>query len=677
MEGLLPNSIKISADYIFSFKFVRSGHFEESEACFLMTCVPLVLLFSVLVLLTSRSSTKADAFRTTLFRRNTDAAVPSVQNAEAHSPGLFRRAFPRRNKAVGATDRNATAVNASTSSRWWEGFSPSHPFRILLPEEEDELFFNEKDADWSDEDDNNNVDDDDEDTNLVQNQSINTTTPSIVHFCFLVHGHRGHSRDLSYVQHAMRKAAGKCNGKKMKSCFIVHSATCNEKKTDDGIAAGGERLIDEMLQVIRENMEPEPGKLQDITISVLGNSLGGLYARYAVSLLQQRCRDSCKNATTINLNEQENNDTDYYILDDAFSVYCNIFCTTATPHLGISRHTFLPLPRLAEIRVAKAMGQSGHDLFRLNSLLKEMATADSFIQSLAGFRKRIAYANAFGTDFPVPASTAAFLHESSTYPHHVIETTSRGEADKPINSKTYAEDKSLVVATLHTPSKHECETARGCYDNANTPKSQSKDGIESSSHGSETDDVEIEGDDLELAQMSTSLDSLGWKKVFVDMRKEVPRISIPKAIPKVNALLRRNASGSSSVNNSEHESVDDESSSAADNSASAEAAPTSPSNAVEPIHKMKENNVVSSKDVAAAVLLTALPDEEMAFHWPMGHNMIVAFSRSRWSTYVNKAGRPVVDALARELVHDIFAFQAKPETNSDEDEIAGDRTSDE
>ena len=37
--------------------------------------------------------------------------------------------------------------------------------------------------------------------------------------------------------------------------------------------------------------------------------------------------------------------------------------------------------------------------------------------------------------------------------------------------------------------------------------------------------------------------------------------------------------------------------------------------------------------------------------------MIVAFSRSKLSTYLNKAGRPVVDALAKALVEDIFAFQ--------------------
>jgi hypothetical protein len=52
------------------------------------------------------------------------------------------------------------------------------------------------------------------------------------------------------------------------------------------------------------------------------------------------------------------------------------------------------------------------------------------------------------------------------------------------------------------------------------------------------------------------------------------------------------------------------------------------------------------------------PDEtHFAIHWPLGHNMIVAFSRSRWSAHMNKAGRPVVDALAKEIVNDILSFQ--------------------
>jgi hypothetical protein len=47
---------------------------------------------------------------------------------------------------------------------------------------------------------------------------------------------------------------------------------------------------------------------------------------------------------------------------------------------------------------------------------------------------------------------------------------------------------------------------------------------------------------------------------------------------------------------------------------------------------------------------TTLDETHFAIHWPLGHNMIVAFSRSRWSAHMNKAGRPVVDALANEIV---------------------------
>jgi hypothetical protein len=40
--------------------------------------------------------------------------------------------------------------------------------------------------------------------------------------------------------------------------------------------------------------------------------------------------------------------------------------------------------------------------------------------------------------------------------------------------------------------------------------------------------------------------------------------------------------------------------------------------------------------------------------------MLVAFSRSRWSKYMNRGGRPVVDSLAKELVEDIFRW-TRPE----------------
>jgi hypothetical protein len=50
-------------------------------------------------------------------------------------------------------------------------------------------------------------------------------------------------------------------------------------------------------------------------------------------------------------------------------------------------------------------------------------------------------------------------------------------------------------------------------------------------------------------------------------------------------------------------------------------------------------------------------DSSEGLYLPMGHNMIVAFSRSSIRTYMNKGGRPVVDALAKEVVEDIFSWK--------------------
>lgn len=101
-----------------------------------------------------------------------------------------------------------------------------------------------------------------------------------------------------------------------------------------------------------------------------------------------------------------------------------------------------------------------------------MATSPRFLRPLAAFKKRIAYANAFGTDFPVPGSTAAFLDLDSDYPHYfdeyfeetndkIVEEigkelgTSTDATDESINGKKEsicpATERGLVVAIFQTP----------------------------------------------------------------------------------------------------------------------------------------------------------------------------------------------------------------------------------
>jgi Putative serine esterase (DUF676) len=131
--------------------------------------------------------------------------------------------------------------------------------------------------------------------------------------------------------------------------MIVHTPICNENRTKDGVMNGGERLLNEIFDVIRSSTMQQTThdtssivEIRDITISFVGNSLGGLYSRYAISRLAE--------------------ETDDMILDGRWKLHFNIFCTTASPHLGISKHTYFPIPRAAEIGVAHTMGETGKDL---------------------------------------------------------------------------------------------------------------------------------------------------------------------------------------------------------------------------------------------------------------------------------------------------------------------------
>ena len=501
---------------------------------------------------------------------------------------------------------------------------------------------------------------------LVETRDL---TPDVTHFCFLIHGHRGLSKDLRYMQAVMRRegamerkrrwkrtvesttdsvSSNRSSSSKLlttvdaqpevqspsttlQDCaprnndnllhdIVVHSAVCNEHKTMDGVRNGGERLVEEMIQVICEEMDKRPIRdsrqqklereevsnkdfLQDVTISVVGNSLGGLFGRYAIAKLVEQC-------TPI---DDPAHGGKCWVLKEKYRIHFNIFCTTATPHLGISGHTYVQIPRAAEIGVAHALGDTGKDLFRLNDLIHTMATCPSFLRPLASFRKRIAYANAYGTDFPVPASTAAFLSESSTYPHHFVSDSESNEDRKDDEggfttgdedgdeSVDVVDDNGLIIATLHTPASHQLHQDHGDESNVD-----------------HDEDEEVD----ELHRMSKSLDRLGWKKVFVDMRYQIPSVELPQALH-----IRRRKPPSPMFTSADHDCY---------------------------LQSLRQHSsVVQSKDVASAV---AVPPTFDRLSIPLGHNMMVAFSRSPATTSFYKGGRPVVDVLAKELVRDIFSW---------------------
>ena len=201
----------------------------------------------------------------------------------------------------------------------------------------------------------------------------------LIHFVFLVHGYKGKSTDLSYLQANLRKrmeqrASSLLPSPSPSPTLVIHNAVSNENQTMDGVQQGGERLFREILHTIRTHVQHEirlsninSSRLNvnhgstHVTLSIIGNSLGGIYSRYAVAKLAA-------------MSTQSNNDMDqptssFPIDQGLIRIHYNVFCTTASPHLGISRHTWLKLPRFLEVFIAYLLGDTGRDLYVLYSFL--------------------------------------------------------------------------------------------------------------------------------------------------------------------------------------------------------------------------------------------------------------------------------------------------------------------
>jgi len=438
------------------------------------------------------------------------------------------------------------------------------------------------------------------------------------HFVFLVHGWLGNEMEMSYIAGALEKAipsspsSGGDDDLAENDAIVVHKVSCNNGKTADGIAAGGTRLADEIIATIKSHLgqskgeaegkgeavanservaedEGEPGlegegedadenenedeglvernengaelekssdEVQHVTFSIVGNSLGGLYARYALSILPSQL--------------------------GSIVMHPNVFCTTATPHLGVASHTYVPIPRVAERVIGRGMGLTGRDLFRLDpldgedrDLIYRMSTEDAFLGPLSKFEKRIAYANAFRTDFQVPTDTAAFLSTLSAYPHRL--------------ARTYKEK--FVATILHTET-HDWRK----FDTIFREPSMEHD----------------------ILTMSTKLDSLGWTKVFIDVRERIP-------MPSVQLPGMRRRSSRSELN--------------------------------EFVAERRESGAFNETGVLieSRELVTLMnPTERL--HFPLGHTVMVANSKSDWYARLNEQGKPVMDMLATELVQDMLRF---------------------
>jgi len=456
--------------------------------------------------------------------------------------------------------------------------------------------------------------------------------------------------------------------------LVIHKCKCNLNRTGDGVKQGGERLYKELLDVIRcfvkdqsqrkisggvgggdntresteEEKEGDDSKesistpTTCVTISMVGNSLGGLYSRYALVKISGLAKEQCANENNDETNQQSDDNGSILIDGGEIRIYFNVFCTTATPHLGVSGHTWLPIPRKIETKLSRVMDDTGRDIFRLNELIKTMCTCPTYLELLALFEKRIAYANAYYTDFAVPTQTAAFLNENSTYPHHILDiapsveditmNSSDGEADATKND--------LIVATFNTPRlERKKKTSTTLKTSCIIEKSALRDKYDGDK--SHTD---------ELLEMSTGLDELGWQKVFVDIRSTLPYVPIPcigkkRGTSRLSYALKLDSSQSEEMNycleEEENEELDE-----------------LPSITSPTLSSKNQRNTLQSRDVAKVF---SSPDNNV-LSFPMGHNMMVADSKNKMSTFIYKGGRPLMDKLGKDLVNEILSWNQSPRT---------------
>ncbi|KAF2822253.1 lipase/serine esteras-like protein [Ophiobolus disseminans] len=186
------------------------------------------------------------------------------------------------------------------------------------------------------------------------------------HLCVLVHGLWGNPEHLKYVSTTLRQRFPEDR------LEILVAKRNAGSFTYDGVDTGGERVASEVEHRLEELAQDG----HDIKkISVIGYSLGGLVARFAIGLLYSR--GIFERIQPVN------------------------FTTFATPHLGVRTPLRGYHSHIWNILGARTLSMSGRQLFGIDtfrdtgrSLLAVLADPDSiFIKGLAQFQHRSLYAN--------------------------------------------------------------------------------------------------------------------------------------------------------------------------------------------------------------------------------------------------------------------------------------------
>lgn len=481
------------------------------------------------------------------------------------------------------------------------------------------------------------------------------------HVMVLKHGITSNHREMGYVKEALERAYDGSLEKK-NSKLMVYSAKCNEKNSLDGIEAGGLRLAKEINDVLRGTATDIAREYQHrhcnglslnntikctkIALSIMGNSMGGLYGRFALRYI------------------------DWIVPIDLGStvveivIVPHIFATIATPHLGMKDMSYFKVPKFLEPLAAVIFGQSGNDLFRRSALKKEksgshrknspgvevkgdyeeqyryndiierLSLDPKFLNPLSRFSRRIAYANAFSTDIAVPTATAAFLFDddsesSSDNGSNILDNFKpRDCASRPSESRHSSHvfvpefDGKAKVTNNHRKYQENRNGARYSVVRFDTAATRHKIGFNrTTTIPSSTSD------------MARNLDSLGWSKVFIDARPHIPSIW-KRPIDKWHK----------SRSNSFEDFIGGE------------------------IGNLEHKNEDNMSSYSSSTLKRQLSGNGFDGNTlPFGHSFLIASDRDPVHRMLYKGGRPFVDrVIAQDIIDEILIF-VPPEDDGRED----------
>jgi len=458
--------------------------------------------------------------------------------------------------------------------------------------------------------------------------------PYTKHIVVLVHGVMGTHKELAYVKEALERefksALSSASSSSSSSIpttttdddtmsdtlfdqFVVHAASSNDEKTLDGIEAGGRRLAMEINELLRnetttirrqhdDDNDNNGGRLPTttpamMTLSILGNSLGGLYGRYALPYIDW----NLSTTTTV-------------------TVRPGVFITTATPHLGIRDMTLIPLPQSLQSMGASYLKETGHDLFQQqgSDVIHRLCLDPQFLTPLTKFSKRLAFANTYSTDGPVITSTAAFLAKSSPSLHILVKTKDNDDNDKADGAVNDGGSNGNGNGRLHAQAPY--PTIR--FETENTYREKEDEVL---SEKKDPEKITDENHSIFVEEYSKSLDSLGWTKIFVDVRGHIPALWFRGQPRRDFEDIMMGMSATTK------EETDD------DNS--------------------NNNDDDDPKTPSYYYTSAELHRQFSTYDWntlPFAHSFLVASSKNSMYQWFYSGGRPLVDRIAREIVHEIL-----------------------